>query len=145
MASLSTQLKQLARSSAADHEWFNLLLTEWQLVADLVSADLVLWLPGKTKGEFFAAAHARPSGSATIFYRDISGEPVRPIWATQVRTAFDNGEIVDQVALGSYDGIPNRFSAYPVRRRINLNQEAVGPEPIAVITRHTNVADGRAP
>ncbi|MEY2915763.1 MAG: hypothetical protein RL454_692 [Actinomycetota bacterium] len=145
MASLSTQLKQLARSSAADHEWFNLLLTEWQLVADLVSADLVLWLPGKTKGEFFAAAHARPSGSATIFYRDISGDPVRPIWATQVRTAFDNGEIVDQVALGSYDGIPNRFSAYPVRRRINLNQEAVGPEPIAVITRHTNVADGRAP
>jgi two-component sensor histidine kinase len=145
MASLSSQIKQLTSASTKDHEWFNLLLNEWQLVADLLSADLVLWLPGRTRGEFIAAAHARPSGSTTIFYRDISGEQVRPIWAHQVQTAFLSGEIIDQVALGSYEGIPNRFSAYPVRRRVTLSQEAVAPEPIAVITRHTNVADGRAP
>ncbi|MEN9715644.1 MAG: hypothetical protein RJA35_1111 [Actinomycetota bacterium] len=145
MASLSTQIKQLSSASAMDHEWFNQLLNEWQLVADLVSADLVLWIPSREQGQFIAAAHARPSGSATIFYRDISGENVRPIWAHQVATAYQSGEIIDQVALGSFDGIPNRFSAYPVRRRVVFNQEAVGPDPIAVITRHTNVADGRAP
>ena len=145
MASLSSHIKQLSSASNQDHEWFNLLLNEWQLVADLLSADLVLWLPGKEPGQFVAAAHARPSGSSTIFYRDISGEPVRPIWAEQVRDAFSSGEVIDQVALSSFDGIPNRLSAFPVRRRINLNQEAVGPNPIAVITRHTNVADGRAP
>ena len=145
MASLSGPIKQLSSASTPDIEWLNLLLNEWQLVADLLISDLVLWLPGKEPGQFVAAAHARPSGAATIFYRDISGEPVRALWAKQVRDAFETGETIDQLAIGSYDGIPNRFSAFPVRRRMNMNQEAVKPEPIGVITRHTNVADTRTP
>ena len=145
MASLASSIKQQSGVSNADIEWLNLLLNEWQLVADLLISDLVLWLPGKEPGEFIAAAHARPSGAATIFYRDISGEQVRALWANQVRDAFVTGEVIDQVAVGSYDGIPNRFPAFPVRRRITLGQEAVRAEPIGVISRHTNVADGRAP
>jgi len=145
MASLSGAIKQQSSASSADIEWLNLLLNEWQLVADLLIADLVLWLPGKTPGEFIAAAHARPSGAATIFYRDILGEPVRAVWEDQVLKAFDNGEVVDQGAVGTYEGIPTRFTAFPVRRRVQITQEAVRDEPIGVITRHTNVADSRVP
>lgn len=144
MSTLSQIIKQKSAASHADIEWLNVLTNEWQLVADLVFADLVLWLPDKD-GSFVAAGHARPSSAATIFYRDISGESVRAVWAEQVADAFANGEIMDQVQMGSFDGIPNRFTAYPVRRRITNANEAIKPEPIAVITRHTNLADSKVP
>ena len=144
MSTLSQIIKQKSVASHADIEWLNVLTNEWQLVADLVFADLVLWLPGKD-GSFVAAGHARPSSAATIFYRDISGESVRAVWAEQVSEAFTTGDIMDQVQMGSFDGIPNRFTAYPVRRRANIANEAVKPEPIAVITRHTNLADSKVP
>ncbi len=144
MSTLSQIIKQKSAASHADLEWFNVLTNEWQLVADLVFADLVLWLPSKD-GSFVAAGHARPSSAATIFYRDISGESVRAVWAEPVAEAFNSGEIMDQVQMGSFDGIPNRFTAYPVRRRASIVNEAVKPEPIAVITRHTNLADSKVP
>jgi two-component sensor histidine kinase len=144
MSTLSQIIKQKSAASHADIEWLNVLTNEWQLVADLVFADLVLWLPSKD-GSFVAAGHARPSSAATIFYRDISGETVRAVWAEQVAEAFNTGDIMDRVQMGSFDGIPNRFTAYPVRRRATIANEAVKPEPIAVITRHTNLADSKVP
>lgn len=144
MSTLSQIIKQKSVASHADIEWLNVLTNEWQLVADLVFADLVLWLPSKD-GSFVAAGHARPSSAATIFYRDISGESVRAVWSDQVSEAFNTGDIMDQVQMGSFDGIPNRFTAYPVRRRATIANEVVKPEPIAVITRHTNLADSKVP
>jgi two-component sensor histidine kinase len=144
MPSLSQLLKQHSSASHTDLEWLNLLTSEWQLAADLVFADLVLWVPDK-EGGFIAAGHARPSSSATIFYRDISGTQVRKEWAEQVKSAFETGEVIDQLQMDSFDGIPNRFSAYPVRRRLVANQDPVMPEPIAVVTRHTNLADTKIP
>jgi len=144
MSSLSQLVKTSSSASHADLEWLTLLTSEWQLAADLVSADLVLWIPDKTGG-FIAAGNARPSGAATIFYRDISGTPIRKEWSEQVKLAFETGETIDQAQTDSFDGIPNRFSAYPVRRRVSLTQEAVKPEPIAVVTRHTNLADTKIP
>jgi two-component sensor histidine kinase len=144
MPSLSQLLKQHSSASHTDLEWLNLLTSEWQLAADLVFADLVLWVPDK-EGGFIAAGHARPSSSATIFYRDISGTQVRKEWAEQVKSAFETGEVIDQLQMDSFDGIPNRFSAYPVRRRLVATQEPVMPEPIAVVTRHTNLADTKIP
>lgn len=144
MSSLSQLIKNNSSASHADLEWLNLLTSEWQLAADLVFADLVLWIPDNSGG-FMAAGHARPSGSATIFYRDINGSQVRKEWASQVKSAFDSGEVIDQIQMDSFEGIPNRFSAYPVRRRVSLAHEAVKPEPIAVLTRHTNLADTKIP
>ena len=97
MSVLSELNKAHGRASHADIEWLNLLLADWQLVADLVFADLVLWLP-TPDGGFVAAGHARPSSAATIFYRDISGEPVRKEWASQVKQAFETGKPVDTKA-----------------------------------------------
>ena len=114
MSTLSEINKAHGRASHADIEWLNLLQADWQLVADLVFADLVLWLP-TPDGSFVAAGHARPSSAATIFYRDISGEPVRKEWAAQVKQAFETGKTVDTKAQAGSDGTTTRLSAVPVR------------------------------
>lgn len=44
MATLTEELKRQGVASNADIDWLNQLTADWQLVADLVSADLVLWL-----------------------------------------------------------------------------------------------------
>ncbi|MFM5967684.1 MAG: histidine kinase N-terminal domain-containing protein, partial [Micrococcales bacterium] len=71
--------KQNGRATHADIEWLNQLIGDWQLIADLVFADLVLWVPAKDGG-FIALAHARPSSAATLFYRDITGQPAQADW-----------------------------------------------------------------
>lgn len=140
MSTLSELNKAHGRASHADIEWLNLLLADWQLVADLVFADLVLWLP-TPDGGFVAAGHARPSSAATIFYRDISGEPVRKEWASQVKQAFETGKPIDTKAQAGADGTTTRLSAIPVRRKLSTKSDEVTAEPIAVVTRHTNLTE----
>ena len=51
-----------------DLDWLHLLLADWQLLADLSFADLVLWLPMRRAGErpdFVAAAQMRPTTGPT--------------------------------------------------------------------------------
>ena len=144
MSTLSDLFKQHGKASTADIEWLHLLLSDWQLVADLVFADLVLWIP-TSDGSFVAAGHARPSSAATIFYRDISGEPVRKEWAGAISKAFATGDSQHMAAPDSYDGLLTRFSAIPVRRRVSTKSEEVTELPIAVVTRHTNLAEVKAP
>ncbi len=144
MSTLSQVIRQHSTASHADIEWLNLLTTEWQLIADLTFADLVLWVPTKNDS-FIAVANARASGAATIFYRDISGEEVRKMWAPQVQEAFRVGEIVDAFHLSSFDGIQSRFAAFPVKRREVMSREPVHAKPIAVITRHTNLNESQIP
>ena len=64
MSTLSDLVLAQGRSSEADIEWLHLLVGDWQLLADLAFADMVLWVPTQT-GSFVAVAHARPSSSAT--------------------------------------------------------------------------------
>ena len=140
MSTLSELNKTHGSASHADIEWLSLLLADWQLVADMVFADLVLWLP-TPDGSFVAAGHARPSSAATIFYRDISGEPVRKEWAAQVKQAFETGKTVDTKAQAGADGTTTRLSAVPVRRKLSAKSEEVTEVPIAVVTRHTNLTE----
>lgn len=140
MSTLSELNKAHGSASHADIEWLNLLLADWQLVADLAFADLVLWLP-TPDGSFIAAGHARPSSAATIFYRDISGQPVKKEWAAQIKKAFETGEVVDTKAQASSDGTTSRMSAVPVRRKLSAKSDEVSSAPIAVVTRHTNLTE----
>ncbi|GAA1352322.1 sensor histidine kinase [Falsarthrobacter nasiphocae] len=61
-------------ANAGDREWLHLLVGDWQIVADLAFADLILWLPAEGGG-VLAQAHARPSTAHTRFPSDIVGEP----------------------------------------------------------------------
>jgi len=144
VSTLSETIKRHGRASQADLEWLNLLVADWQLIADLIFADLVLWVP-TNEGDFVAVAHARPSSAATVFYRDIIGETVRKQWAASVRDAFANGSIVSRGGAESYDGTLTTFSAVPVKRKVSKTSDQVTEAPIAVITRHTNIAEAKAP
>jgi two-component sensor histidine kinase len=102
----------------------------------------VLWVPTKD-GSFVAAGHARPSSAATVFYRDISGEPIRKEWLATVKQAFETAQIVEQKSSDTVAGLPTRFSAIPVQKETLLEADNTGP--IAVITRHTNLSESRTP
>src|SRR6187431_1007175 len=130
--------------SPADIEWLHLLVGDWQLLADLAFADIVLWVPSAS-GSFVAVAHARPSSSATLFYRDFVGQEIKPEWKAQVTEAFETSRIVDTSAPDWYEETPTRVRAVPVLRRLSPSGSATTEFPIAVITRHTNLSEARTP
>ncbi len=140
MSTLSQLISDYGVPNKANIEWLTRLQSEWQLVADLLFADLVLWVPTKD-GSFVAAGHARPSSAATVFYRDISGQPIRKEWLSTVKQAFESGQIVEQKSSDTLAGLPTRFGAIPVRKESSV----AGESPIAVITRHTNLSESRTP
>ena len=144
MSTLSDLVNAQGRSSEADVEWLHLLVGDWQLLADLAFADIVLWVPN-SDGSFVAVAHARPSSSATLFYRDFVGQAIKPEWRAQVTEAFETTKIVDSSAPDWYEETPTRVRAVPVLRRLSPSGSATTEFPIAVITRHTNLSEARTP
>ncbi|GGF14453.1 histidine kinase [Subtercola lobariae] len=131
-------------STEADIEWLHLLVGDWQLLADLAFADIVLWVPS-SDGSFVAVAHARPSSSATLFYRDFVGQAVKAEWRKQVTDAFQSAKIVDTAAPDWYEETPTRVRAVPVLRRLSQSDTKTTETPIAVVTRHTNLSEARTP
>jgi two-component sensor histidine kinase len=139
VSTLSDLVYAQGRSSEEDVEWLHRLAGDGQLLADLASADIVLWVP-TSDDSFVAVAHTRPSGAATLFYRDIVGDRVRPQWRTQVREAFQTGAIVDSASPDWFEETPTRVRAVPVARK----HGGVG-QTIGVVTRHTNLGEARTP
>ena len=144
MSTLSDLVLAQGRSDDADVEWLHLLVGDWQLLADLAFADIVLWVPTQDDS-FVAVAHARPSSSATLFYRDFVGQRIKPEWRKQVTDAFVSGQIVDSAAPDWYEETPTRVRAVPVLRRLAASGSETTQHPIAVITRHTNLSEARTP
>ncbi|BDZ46026.1 hypothetical protein GCM10025866_19350 [Naasia aerilata] len=144
MPTLSELVVASGRSTAADVEWLHLLVGDWQLLADLAFADIVLWVP-TDDNSFVAVAHARPSSSATLFYRDFVGQRIKSEWRSLVTEAFETARIVDSSAPDWFEETPTRVRAVPVQRRISPSGLAVTNVPIAVLTRHTNLSETRTP
>ncbi len=144
MSTLSELIKKHGQTNAPDLEWFHILVADWQIVADMLFADLVLWVPNQS-GDFIAVSHARPSSAATIFYRDISGEPPTKPWEGLIREAFNSGNISNLKGPDSFEGIHVRLSAVPVRRPVSVKSQEITEKPIAIVTVHNNVTEGREP
>ena len=144
MPTLSELVKKYGRISAADLDWLNRLTSDWQLIADMAIADLVLWVPNG-HGDFMPVAHARPSGAVTVFYRDIFGEKSKPQWFPFLEAAYSHGQVGEQNKPDSSDEMRTRFSAHPVRRKVSAKSEQVQATPIAVVTKHTNLAETKTP
>ena len=92
-------LMQLAEEASStplseqDIDWLHLLLADWQVLADLAAADLVLWLPADD-GRFIAAAHCRPATSATVHVDDIIGLHLPAAREIDLRRALQTGQVV---------------------------------------------------
>ncbi|MBN9154265.1 MAG: histidine kinase N-terminal domain-containing protein [Microbacterium sp.] len=142
MSTLSDLVYAQGRSSEADVEWLHRLAGDGQLLADLAFADIVIWVP-TDDDSFVAVAHTRPGGAATLFYRDIVGDRVRPQWRTQVREAFQSVRIVDSASPDWFEETPTRVRAVPIVRERTHGGEQ--PAVIGVLTRHTNLGETRTP
>jgi len=140
VSTLSDLIEANSQASPADIEWLHLLVADTQLLADLSSADIVIWAPTED-GDFVATALTRPAGAATLFFRDIVGQRVAPSLRPQVREAFDLRRIVDSDARDWSEEAATHVRAVPVLR----GSAPAASRPIAVLTRHSNLFDIRTP
>jgi two-component system, sensor histidine kinase PdtaS len=133
-------LNEIARErtglSEADLDWLHLLLADWQLLADLSFADLVLWLPLRGRGGFVAGGQMRPTTGPTVYHDDVVGIEVARGRRVQIDTAYDEGRICRESDPDWPFDVPVREETIPVRRAGTV---------IAVVSRHTNLAAARTP
>jgi two-component system, sensor histidine kinase PdtaS len=122
--------------NAAHEAWLRLLISDWQLVADLSFADLVLWVPTATGQSFVAVAQMRPTTSATVYRDDIVGTVIPQESRTQLLQAMNTGRICRVHNAEWFGAIAVREETIPVRCQ---------GEVIAVVSRMTNLAATRTP
>ena len=136
MPSLSALARAHTELSAQDVEWLSMLLADWQIIADLSFADLVLWLPGSDGSGFWAGAQMRPTTGPTALVDDVVGSFVAAGRRPLLDAAFREGRIAREGDPEWRDDIPVRVEAIPVRRRDRI---------IAVVARNTNLQGVRTP
>jgi len=132
-------LNDLARSHTklddADLEWLHSLVSDWQLLADLSFADLILWAPTRDD-RWIAIAQLRPTTGPTSFQDDVVGTFAGP----EEKGLLDVSKIERRIWRESdpdwTTGVPVRTEAIPVTRADNI---------IAVIERCTNLNSARTP
>ncbi len=122
--------------SPTEIEWLHLLVADWQIVADLSFADLVLWVPDTDSRGYWAVAQIRPTTGPTSLLDDVVGNFVPTgrrvlldqAFASEAMSLRDGAEMDGSVSVGS--------EAIPVRCNKNI---------IAVINRRTNQSGVRTP
>jgi two-component sensor histidine kinase len=117
-------------------EMLHRLVGDWQLLADLSFADLVLFVPAADARRFVVVAQMRPTTGPTAYQDDLVGVVVAADDVPQLRDALQEGRIVregDPLWVGA---TPVREEALPVR---------VGGRIVAVVARATNLAAARTP
>ncbi len=133
-------LTELARAHTdlADEDvaWLHLLLADWQIIADLSFADLVLWLPDREGGGFWAGGQQRPTTGPTSYVDDLVGAFIPHGRRPLLDTALAQGRVVREGDPEWRDAVPVRVEAIPVRRAGRI---------LAVIGRHTNLLGVRTP
>jgi two-component sensor histidine kinase len=133
-------LPALARAhtdlSGEDVAWLTLLLADWQIIADLSFADLVLWLPARDGSGYWAGAQMRPTTGPTAFVDDVVGTFVAEGRRPLLDAALHEGRIAREGDPEWRDDVPVRVEAIPVRR---------GDRVIAVVARNTNLQGVRTP
>lgn len=138
MAALDDAVRRLPHLRAADIEWLHLLVGDWQLLADLSFADLVLWVqgPDTEPAQWVVVAHARPNTGPLVFYDDIIGSLAGPSRRALLDESARRRQIVKDDESQWREQTPVREVAVPVVRAGRV---------LAVLTMHTNLATMRTP
>lgn len=117
------------------------LTADWQLLADLSFADLVLWVPLRKDFKswpsgYIAVSHIRPTTAATVFNQDVIGEEIA--WGSRPRIdqALSGAEIIRDAEPEKFGDIYIKEETIPV-----ILEDQV----IAVISRHRNAELMRQP
>ncbi|MGH8888242.1 MAG: histidine kinase N-terminal domain-containing protein [Acidothermaceae bacterium] len=136
MPDLVDLVRRHTDASDGDLDWLHLLVGEWQLLADLSFADLLLWVPTQERPGFVAVAQIRPVTSQTAYVEDKVGQVIAEGRRPLVDRAWREGRIVREGDPEWGEGIPVREETIPVSHDGRV---------IAVIGRHTNLATARTP
>jgi two-component sensor histidine kinase len=119
-----------------DLDWLHLLIADWQVIADLSFADLVLWLPDRDGHGYWGGAQVRPTTGPTAFVDDLVGAFVPRGRRALIDAAFDEGRIAREGDPEWRDDVPVRVEAIPVLRDGRL---------LGVVARSTNLLGVRTP
>ena len=119
-----------------DVAWLQLLQADWQILADLSFADLVLWLPDRADSGFWAGAQMRPTTGPTAYVDDVVGTFVPRGRRPLLDEAYALGRLVREGDPEWRDDVPVRVETIPVRRAGRV---------IAVVARNTNLLGVRTP
>ena len=137
MASLRDLAQSRTDLSGEDADWLHLLLADWQLLADLSFADLLLWLPLRHRGGFRRRRADAPDHRADRLprrrRRDRGRRGRRRL---QLDRAYDEQRICRERDPDWPGEVPVREETIPVVRAGRV---------IAVVSRHTNLAAARTP
>ncbi len=120
----------------ADVALLQRLTADWQIVADLAFADLVLWLPDRGGEGFWAAAQMRPTTGPTAYVDDVVGTFVPSGKRPMLDRAYADGRLVREGDPEWRDDVPVRVETIPVPRAGRV---------IAVVARNTNLLGIRTP
>ena len=119
--------------SDADH--LHRLVGDWQLLADISFADLLLFVPVGPE-QFVIVAQMRPTTGPTAYQDDLVGRSVSAGQRPQLMLAVRERRIVREGDPVWVQGVPVREEAIPVRHHDRI---------VGVIGRDTNLAAARTP
>ncbi|MGI9003317.1 MAG: sensor histidine kinase [Pseudonocardia sp.] len=142
MSTLSELLAQHSRLPGDAVEHLQRVVVEWQLLADLSFADLLLWIPlpvpagSAEMDEFLCVAQVRPTTAPTAHPEDCVGVRVHTVDHPQLRDAVREGRICREESPRWHLEVPVRRETVPVRH---------GRSVVAVLSRDTNLAMPRVP
>lgn len=92
MATLQDITDHYGPMPEAEAEWLSEIAADWQIIADLSFADLVLWRP--VDDGFVAIAHCRPSTGPTVHQEEVVGSAAAEGRIAHLRQAMSEREIV---------------------------------------------------
>src|SRR5437764_12837627 len=121
--------------TGADADHLHRLVGDWQLLADLSFADLILFVPTAPDG-FVAVAQMRPTTGPTAYQDDVVGTVATATDRPQLAVALLERRMCREGDPVWMDGVPVREEAIPVMR---------GDRVVAVVARDTNLAAARTP
>ncbi len=148
MASLQELTETHTALDVAEVDHLQALVSDWQILADLSFADLLLWCQVRPDaqvadgpdddgaGRFVVVAQMRPYTAQTLYHDDLVGKVASSRDRPHVVTAFAEERIVREGDPDWSTGVPVREEAIPVRF-----DDAM----IAVVTREANLSMVRSP
>ncbi|GAA2094311.1 sensor histidine kinase [Actinomadura alba] len=141
MPTLTDLVRNQTDLDDTDLEWLHALVSDWQLLADLSFADLVLWVPVRGTAAdavpgWLCVAQMRPTTGPTAYPQDLVGKVVRNGRRGLIDVAWRERRIVREGDPEWGSGIPVREESIPVRR---------GDKILGIIQRSTNLSSARTP
>lgn len=134
MSSLQELIEVRAALTGSVVDQLQALVSDWQILADLSFADLLLWC--RERERLVVVAQMRPYTAQTLYHEDLVGRVFDPDERPAVVRAFSERRIVRKGNPDWSSGVPVREEAIPV---------TFEGEVIAVVTREANLSMVRSP